>query len=122
VGDLEIVVEAVQQHRDGGSDDLEVAEFLGGDVHEEVVHFRVLLPQHKGLREVLQCGGEFTVGAAELLHEQRCESWIGLVDPHLELKILVMSEHLRLPARSTGIRPGHRSRVGILITGGSAGL
>jgi hypothetical protein len=40
VGDLQVVVEPVEQHGDHRPDHLEVAQLLGGDVHEQVVHLR----------------------------------------------------------------------------------
>ena len=67
-----------------------VAEFLGGDIHEEVVHLGVLLPQHEGLSEVLQRSGQFAVSPAELLQHQRGETWIRLGDSDFELKRLLL--------------------------------
>ena len=93
VGDFQVIVEPVQQHSDHRTDHFEVTEFLSGDVHEEVVHLGILLPEHEGLGEVLQCSGELAVGATELLQHERGEARIGLGDSDLELKTLVMHEH-----------------------------
>ena len=75
-----------------------MAEFLGRDIHEQVVHLRVFLPQHERLGEVLQRGGEFAVGSAELLHQQLANLGSGSADPYLELKILIVNKHRRLRA------------------------
>jgi hypothetical protein len=93
IRDLEVVVEAVEQHGDGRSDHLEVAELLGGDVHEQVVHLGILFPQNECLREVLQSSGEFAIGTTELLHEKTGEARVWLCYPYLELKIFVVREH-----------------------------
>jgi hypothetical protein len=58
-GDLRVIVEAVEQHGDHRADHLQMAELLGGDVHEQVIHFGVLFSQHESLGEVLQGGGQF---------------------------------------------------------------
>jgi hypothetical protein len=66
-------------HADEGADDFEVREFFGADVHEEIAAGEVIdaIPALDG---VLHGGGEFAVGAAELLEEHVAEFDVGGTD------------------------------------------
>ena len=62
------------------ADDLQMAQFLGADVHQKVFALWVVAVQP--LNGILHRGGEFAVGAAELLEQHVAELRIGLIDTH----------------------------------------
>ena len=60
------------------ADDLQMAQFLGADVHQQVFALRILAIE--ALDRILHRGGELAVGAAELLEQHIAETRIRLVD------------------------------------------
>ncbi len=96
---------ALVQHGDDRADDFEMAQFLGGDVEQQILAARVGFAQP--LREIAHGGGELAVGPAELFQQEGGEHGIGLGDPHGVLQALVVHEHIGSPRH-----PGaaHRSR------------
>ena len=79
---------ALVEHDDDGADDLQMAEFFGGDVHQQIFAPRVVFRQ--GLGEVTGRGGQLTLGAAKLLEQKVGQARIGLGDADGVLKSLVM--------------------------------
>ena len=69
----------LEVHAGETADDLEMAQLLGADVHEQVFALRVLAIE--SLDRILHRRGELAVGAAELLQQHVAEARIGLVDP-----------------------------------------
>ena len=67
-----------QMHARQRADDLEMAQFLGADVHQQILAVRIIAIE--ALNGILHGGGEFAVGAAELLQQHVAETRIGLVD------------------------------------------
>ena len=61
------------------ADDLQMAELLGADVHQQVFACRILAVET--LDRILHGGGKLAVGSAELLQQHIAELRIGLVDP-----------------------------------------
>jgi hypothetical protein len=82
---------ALVEHRDDGADHFKVAEFLGGDVHEQVLAARIVFSQRLG--EIPAGCGEFALRSAKLLEHQVGEAGVGLTDSHRVLQSLVVSEH-----------------------------
>ena len=66
-GIFQFAVNAFEQHLYGRADDLQVAEFLGGDIHQHIVLIRVRHFGAECLGEILHGCGQLTVFAAELL-------------------------------------------------------
>ena len=62
------------------ADDFKMAEFLGPDIHEEILAVGVLTIQ--ALNGVLHRGGQLAVGAAELFEQHVAKARIGFIDPH----------------------------------------
>ena len=89
----ELRLHALVQHGDDRADHLKVAEFLGRDVEQHVLAPGIVLGQP--LREVAHRGGEFPVGSAELLEQQRCQRRVRFPDAHRVLQPLVVNEHER---------------------------
>jgi len=82
------------------SDDFEMAQLLGADVHQEIFPLGILAVQT--LNRILHCGGELSVGPAELLEQHVSELRIRCVDAHgvhqlLDVVIHASSWH-RAPA------------------------
>ena len=62
------------------SDDLQMTQLFGADVHQQVFPLGILAVQT--LNGVLHCRGKLSVGAAELLEQHIAELWIRGVDAH----------------------------------------
>jgi hypothetical protein len=60
------------------SNNFEMTELLSADVHQQVFAGWVLAVET--LNGILHCGGQFTIGASELLEEHVAELGIWLVD------------------------------------------
>ena len=60
------------------ADDLQVAQFFGADVHQQILALRIVAIQT--LNGVLHRRGELAVGAAELLEQHVAESRIRFVN------------------------------------------
>ncbi len=58
------------------ADDLQVAQLLGADVHQQILALRIVAVQ--SLNRILHRGGELAVGAAELFEQHVAEPRIGL--------------------------------------------
>jgi len=76
-GVLQFSVDAVQQHRDSGPDNFEVAQLLGGDVHQQVVFVGVGLLGGERLDEILHGCFQLAVATAELLEQHPGEHRVG---------------------------------------------
>ena len=63
-----------------GPDNFQMAQFLGADIHQQVFAGRVVAIE--ALNGILHGGGQFAVGAAELLQQHVAEARIRFVDPH----------------------------------------
>ena len=70
-----VCLHRLQVHAGERADDLQVAEFLGADVHQQVFARGIFAIE--ALDGVLHGGGEFAVGAAELLQQHIAERGIG---------------------------------------------
>ncbi|MNS07037.1 hypothetical protein D3C72_384720 [compost metagenome] len=81
------------EHGDDRADDLEVAQLLRGDVHQQVATPHVLVSQSLG--EVAHGGRQLTLGSAELFEHESGQGRIGFGDPHRIHQLLVMHEHDR---------------------------
>jgi len=90
---LQVAVHAREQHLNRGADDLEVAELLGGYIHQHVVFVGIGIVACESLHEILHGGFELAVAAAELLEQQAREPGVGPRNPGLELEFLGMVEH-----------------------------
>ncbi|MGX1213608.1 hypothetical protein AB7M42_003873 [Bradyrhizobium diazoefficiens] len=73
------------------SDDFEVAQFLGSDIHQEILAVRIFAIET--LNGVLHGGGELAVSAAELFQQHVAEPGIGLVDANCEHELLDVVVH-----------------------------
>ena len=62
------------------ADDLQVAQLLGADVHQQILALRIVAIQT--LNGILHRRGELAVCAAELLEQHVAKSRIGFVDAH----------------------------------------
>ena len=60
------------------ADDLEMTEFLGADIHQQVLAVGILAVE--SLNGILHGGGQLAVGAAELFKQHVAEPRVGLVD------------------------------------------
>ena len=78
-------------HTGQRADDLQVAEFLCADVHEQVLALRVVAIQ--ALDRILHGCGEFAVGAAELLQQHVAKARIGSAYVHGVHQLLNMVIH-----------------------------
>ena len=68
----------LEMHAGQRSDDLQVAQLLGADVHQQILAGGVLAID--ALDRILHGGGELAVGAAELLQSMLPKRGIRLVD------------------------------------------
>ncbi len=82
---------ALVEHADDRTDDFQVAEFLGGDVHQQVLATGIALAEALG--EIAHGGGQLALRPAELLQQQVGQARIGRGDPDGVLQSLVMYEH-----------------------------
>src|SRR4051812_29489398 len=73
------------------ADNLQMAEFLGADVHEQVLALRVLAVET--LDRVLQSSSQLAVGTAKLFQEHIAEAGIGLIHPDRVHQLLHMVIH-----------------------------
>ena len=89
----ELRLGALVEHRDDRADHLEVAQLLGGDVHQHVLAARIVVAQP--LREIAHRRRELAVGAAKLFEDQGAEHRIRLGYPDGILQALVVHEHRR---------------------------
>ena len=62
------------------TDDLQMAQFLGADIHQQVLAFSIVAVE--ALNRILHGRREFPVCAAELFQQHVPETRIGLADPH----------------------------------------
>ena len=62
-------------HSGQGADDLQMTQFLGADVHEQVFTLKIITV--KALNGILHGCGKFTVGATELLQQHVAKARIG---------------------------------------------
>ncbi len=92
-GILEIAVDARQKHLDGSTDNLQMAQLLGGDVHQKIVLVGIGIVAGERLHEILHGRFQLAVAAAELLEQQAREPGVGPRNPGLELEFLGMVEH-----------------------------
>ena len=90
---FQVAVDACEQHLDGGTDDFEVSQLLGGDIHQHVVFVRIGVVAGERLHEVLHRSFQFAVAAAELFEQQPCETGIGSRYPCLELEFFGVVKH-----------------------------
>src|SRR5688572_11982634 len=81
------------------ADDLEVAELLGADVHQQVFPFRILAVQ--ALNGVLHGGRELSVRAAELFEQHVSELRVRSVDTDGVHQFLHVVVHGSSPAFMT---------------------
>ena len=82
---------ALVQHRDDVTDDLEVAQFLGGDVEQHV--FTAWIVFRYGLGEVTHGGSELALWATELFQHQVGQTRVRSRDADRILQALVMCKH-----------------------------
>ena len=87
----------LEVHAGEAADDLQMAQLLGADVHQQVFALRILAIE--ALDGILHGRGELAVGAAELLEQHVAEPRIGLVDPHRVHEFLDVMIHERLAVR-----------------------
>ena len=92
-GVFQLAVDTAQQHLDRRTDDFEVTEFFGGDIHQHVVFVGIGVVATESLYEVLHGRLEFAVSAAELFEHQPCETRVGFRDPCVELEFFGMVKH-----------------------------
>ena len=78
-------------HAGQGADDLEVAQFLGADVHEQILALGIVAIQP--LDGILHRSGELTVSSAELLEQHISETRIGRADAHRVHQLLDVVIH-----------------------------
>ena len=91
-------------HAGQRADDFEMAEFLGADVHQQVLAVRILAIEP--LYRILHGGRELAVGAAELLKEHIAEARVGFIDANGEHQFLDMMIHGR--ASEVGMKTSER--------------
>ncbi len=79
IGGFAVGLEVLKVHANEGADDFEMAKLFGADVEEEVAASEIIdaVPALDG---VLHGGGEFSVGAAELLKQELAELDVGSAD------------------------------------------
>ena len=80
VGGVAIRLRRFQVHPSKRTNDFEMAEFLGADVHEQVFAAGVVAVEP--LNGVLHRGGQLAIGAAELLQEHSAEGWLRFANSH----------------------------------------
>jgi hypothetical protein len=78
-------------HAGEGTNDLEMAQFLRPDVHEQV--FALSVVAIESLDRVLHRGCEFAIGAAELLEQHVAESGIRGIDADRVHELLDVMVH-----------------------------
>ena len=76
------------------ADDFEMAQFLGADIHQEILAVRIFAIET--LDGVLHGGRQLAVSAAELLQQHVAKPRIGLVDPDCEHELLDVVIHENL--------------------------
>ena len=74
------MLQRFQMHASQRADDFEMAEFLGPDVHQQILAFRVITVQP--LNRILHGGGKFAVRPAELFEQHVSKTGIGFTDVH----------------------------------------
>ena len=79
-----------------GSDNFEMAQFLGADIHQEVFASGIFAVD--ALDRILHGCRQFSVGPAELLQKHGAEPGIGCTDSNRVHKFLDMVIHLMLRA------------------------
>ena len=80
-----------EMHARERADDLQVAQLLGADVHQQVFALRVVAIEP--LDRILHGGGELAVGAAELLEQHVAEPRIRRVDANRVHQLLDVVVH-----------------------------
>src|SRR4030081_3473383 len=75
------------------ADDLEMAQFLGADVHQQILAIRVFTIE--ALDRILHRCGEFSVRSAKLLKEHIAKTRVRFVDADSEHELLDMMVHRR---------------------------
>jgi hypothetical protein len=80
-------------HASETSDDLEMAEFFGPDVHQQI--FPIGVFTIKALDRILHCGSKLAVSSAELFQKHIAEAHVGLVDAHSEHEFFDMVIHTK---------------------------
>jgi hypothetical protein len=80
-------------HPRQASHDLEMAKFLGADIHQEILAVRVLAIE--ALDRILHRGCEFTVRAPELFKEHISKTRVRFVDADGEHELLDVMIHGR---------------------------
>ena len=73
------------------ADNLQMAEFLRPDIHQEIFSLRVFAIE--ALDRVLHGGGKLAVGAAELLEQHVAELGIRSIDAHRVHQFLDVMVH-----------------------------
>ena len=109
-----------------GADDLQVAQLLGADVHEQVLAGRVLAVEP--LDRVLHGRGQLAVGPAELLQQHVAEPRVGLADAdrvHELLDVVIHGRRLLVRVfradRREAANRGPRPRQGGVGPGAAGG-
>src|ERR1700753_2131984 len=87
-------------HTSEAADHFQMAQFLGADVHQQVLAVRILAVQ--SLNRILHRGGKFAVRSAELLEQHIAETNIRLVHADREHQLLDVVIHGRLLAMIWG--------------------
>src|SRR3978361_16603 len=80
-------------HAGERSDDLEMTEFLGPDIHQQI--FPIWVFAVESLDRILHRGGELAVCSAELFQKHIAEAHVGLVDAYSEHEFFDMMIHGR---------------------------
>ena len=88
------------------TDDFQVAQFLGADVHQQVLALHVVAVQ--ALNRILHRRGEFAVGAAKLLQQHVAERRVRFVDPNRIHQLLHVVVHRPTFERRHGDTWRHR--------------
>src|SRR6201992_2147623 len=87
-------------HTSEAADHFQMAQFLGADVHQQVLAVRILAVQ--SLNRILHRGGKFAVRSAELLEQHIAETNIRLVHADREHQLLDVVIHGEAPGYDIG--------------------
>ena len=90
---LQVAVHAREQHLNRGADDLEVAELLGGYIHQHVVFVGIGVVACESLNEILHGSFQLAVAAAELFEQQTGETRIGTRYASIVLEFFGVVKH-----------------------------
>ncbi len=100
LGGIASGLQRFEVHPGQSADDFQMAQFLGADIHQQVLAARIVAVQ--ALNGILHGSGEFAVGAAKLLEQHVAERGIGLVDPDRVHQLFDVVIHLQLSGAGEG--------------------